>query len=103
MSQTRLTPPVRGYRRGEQSGPKGCICPEELEHDGKCQNGLRDPKAAKCPPCSQGWHFDGPCKEFKAKGGSGPMYSTQCDLCGWDLGEHPLTESQRALIWQRRS
>lgn len=45
-----------------------------------------------CQPCSQKWHHPWPCPEYQTKGY--PIYTTQCDRCGWDSSEHPLTEEQ---------
>lgn len=105
MSTDFIEPANRGYTKRlhtDPKAPRGCVCPEEFEHDGKCQNALSGPKNAKCKPCSAGWHFDGACgQKFQLKPFGNP--STQCDRCGWDLADHPLTERERALIWQRRS
>lgn len=78
-----------------ESGERGCVCPEDFDHDGKCQNSLRGKKEAKCPPCSQGWHHPYPCDRYVEKGFK--IASTQCDRCGWDSAEHPMTEAMRAL------
>lgn len=69
-----------------RDGPRGCICPEEFDHGGKCQNGLRDKKQTKCIPCSQDWHWPWACQAYVSKGIT--VHSTQCATCGWDSGEH---------------
>lgn len=79
----------RGYTRVWHEAPgaiRGCVCPEDFEHDGKCQNALRGKKEAKCQPCSQGWHFDFPCERYVTK--SMTIHVTQCNRCGWDSAEH---------------
>ena len=94
----------RGYTRRLHEtidSIRGCICPEEFEHDGKCQNALRDKKQMKCQPCSQGWHYPYPCSGFVSKGYLN--LSTQCERCGWDSGDHPLTEERRALLIDSRT
>lgn len=101
-----ISPPDRGYQQRLHDDPasvRGCICPEDLEHDGKCQNALRGKKVMKCQPCSQGWHYAYRCAEYKIKDWPGVYLTTQCDRCGWDQGEHALTEAQRKVIWQKRS
>ena len=91
-------PADHGYSQGMVTDPKlACICPEEFEHDGPCKNRVR-PKHAKCPPCSSGWHFDGPCGEYVRKGGHVAVHSTQCDRCGWDSAEHVLPERLRRFM-----
>lgn len=87
----------RGYTKADAAPdrPKGCLCPEEFDHDGKCQNGLRGDKYAKCQPCSADWHHPWPCQMFKSKGVL--TLTTACDTCGWDSAEHPLSEELRAL------
>jgi hypothetical protein len=79
----------------------GCICPEEFDHDGKCPNPLRTKKEAKCPPCSQDWHHEYPCKAYLSKGFT--IASTQCDTCGFDSAEHQLTDHQRAIMVDARA
>lgn len=89
----------RGYTRAltDFAGGKGCVCPEEFEHDGKCPNGLRERDSAKCAPCSSGWHLPYPCNEFVPKSKGQTIFSTQCARCGWDSIEHPLPDDLRAL------
>jgi hypothetical protein len=80
-----------------------CQCPEEFEHDGKCPNRTRERKAYKCQPCSSGWHHPFSCQQYVSKGYL--TLNTQCDRCGWDSSEHPITERQRELVidaqWKR--
>jgi len=83
----------------------GCGCREEFEHDGSCQNALREKKSALCQPCSQGWHHPYPCPEYVPKT---PRHLTfQCDRCGWDSAEHAATEEQMqrflsSKTWEER-
>lgn len=92
----------RGYTKadGAKDRPRGCLCPEEFDHGGKCQNGLRGDKYAKCQPCSNDWHHPWPCGAFKSKGYL--TLTTACDTCGWDSAEHPLTDEQRAMVIDSR-
>lgn len=92
----------RGYGTTlHREGPKGCICPEEFDHDGKCQNSLESSKHAKCKPCSSGWHFAKSCNRYVTK--DYKTVSTQCDRCGWDSSEHPLTEGMKAIQLDART
>lgn len=91
-------PADHGYTRimhADSALAQACICPEDFEHDGRCQNRVRA-KHVKCPPCSHGWHFEGPCSRYKEKGHL--VHSTVCDTCGWDSAEHRLSESQRRFM-----
>jgi hypothetical protein len=63
-----------------------CGCREDFDHDGACQNAIREKKSMICQPCSQEWHLTGPCTEYVSKGY--PTLTTQCDRCGWDSSEH---------------
>lgn len=96
--------PELGYsKRLHQEAPagRGCVCTEELEHDGPCQNALREKKWAMCTPCSQGWHWSGACDDYQTKGFK--SLSFQCDRCGWDSAEHVEPERIRALIIDSRA
>ena len=65
---------------------RSCICPEDFEHDGPCQNAIREKKSAKCTPCAHGWHFPYPCNKYISKGYK--TVWTECATCGWDSAEH---------------
>lgn len=89
---------ARGYTKAlhvDKSAPRGCQCPEDFDHDGKCQNALSERKAYKCAPCSSGWHLDTGCVKYVPKGFK--TLTTQCDRCGWDSADHVLTDEMRAL------
>lgn len=89
----------RGYSKRLHADPdatRGCECPEDFDHDGKCQNALREKKAYKCQPCSMGWHLPWSCSRFVEK--DRLTLSTVCRLCGWDSSEHPIPDSQRRLM-----
>jgi hypothetical protein len=101
-----LAVPERGYTRADHASKelaRGCECPEDFDHDGKCQNALRTKNSYKCPPCASGWHHPYPCEEYESKGLL--TLNTQCDHCGWDSAEHPVSERHRALMvdarWKR--
>lgn len=95
--------PEYGYtkRMHKERQYTGCQCPEDFEHDGKCQNALRTKDSFKCAPCSQGWHHPYPCTEYVPKGFK--TLTFQCDRCGWDSAEHVVTEEGRAMVIDSRT